>query len=362
MVGAGGANIEPFLYVVLLWLTRNRPNWGGLILGIGFLNREFTIYGLAALLVVEAIQGVLFTRDGLLRRARMFRTAAEVWLFVTWMKQFSPAAGPGTSLADLYTGEQQRDNFRELLNRICIDPQTMITGLWNGMTVHLSRLFGMVVERLSEYSIDSSASQGLPGGRLLLAAIAIFAIVRIIMRIGRERQWRPEYDPCAYLVLVGLFSFSASVMLRCGVIGVMRYDLLSIIGATGLAAWYLGTETRRALSAVWIGLVVVWTLSSATAHVRLWAEYLSHPPIGAKRLIIRELETQNIRYAYADYWLAYYITFMTNERIIVASTDSARIAEYKKIVDAHRDEAIRISRTSCPGGHEIMRRVYFCPP
>src|SRR4029453_19342723 len=40
LVEASGENIEPFLYIVLSWLTRNRPNWCGLILGVGFLNRE----------------------------------------------------------------------------------------------------------------------------------------------------------------------------------------------------------------------------------------------------------------------------------------------------------------------------------
>ena len=102
LVEASGENIEPFLYIVLIWLLRNRPNWCGLILGIGFLNREFTIYGLAALLTIEAAHGVLFTREGIMRRLRMFRTTAEVWLLVTWLKQYSSAAGPGTSLADLY--------------------------------------------------------------------------------------------------------------------------------------------------------------------------------------------------------------------------------------------------------------------
>ena len=29
LVEASGENIEPFLYIVLLWLTRNRPNWEG---------------------------------------------------------------------------------------------------------------------------------------------------------------------------------------------------------------------------------------------------------------------------------------------------------------------------------------------
>ena len=54
---ASGGNVEPFLYVILIWLTRHRPNWCGLILGVGFLQREFTIYGLAALLTIEAAHG-----------------------------------------------------------------------------------------------------------------------------------------------------------------------------------------------------------------------------------------------------------------------------------------------------------------
>ena len=361
LVEANGGNVEPFLYVVLIWLTRYRPNWCGAILGLGFLHREFTIYGLAALLVLEAAHGELFTREGILRRLRMFRTAAEVWLLVAWLKPFGSAAGPGTSLGDLYSASPQ-NNLGELLNRICIDPRTMFVGVWNGVTIHLTRLFGVLVEPLTEYAIDSGAGQGLPGGRLLLAAIGVIAVARLATRIGRERQWRPEYDPCAYFTLVGLFSFSANAILRCGVIGIMRYDLLSIIGATGIAAWFLRAETSRTLAAIWIGLVTVWALSTGVAHGRLLAEYLRHPPAGAKRMVIRHLEVRNITYAYADYWLAYYICFMTRERIIVASTDVTKVAEYKKIVDAHRAEATRISRTPCPEGHEVMQGVYFCSP
>lgn len=361
LVEANGGNVEPFLYVLLIWLTRNRPNWCGAILGVGLLNREFTLYGLAALLVIEAATGELFTRQGFGRRLRMLRTTAEVWLIVAWLKQFANAAGPSTSVADLYQRLPQ-NNFVELLDRICIDPRTVAAGLWNGVTVHLTRLFGVVQEPLADYGIDSSSGQGLPFGRALLAAIVIFPVVRIFTRLSRERQWRHEYDSCVYLVLVGLFSFTANAVLRCGVVDIMRYDLLSILGAAGLAAWFLRTETSRTLAAIWLGLVGVWALGSGAAHARLLAEYTAHAPVGAKRMVIRNLEVRNIKYAYADYWLAYYISFMTQERIIVAATDVPRIAEYKRIVDAHRDEAIRISRTPCPDGHEIMRGVYFCPP
>jgi len=40
----------------------------------------------------------------------------------------------------------------------------------------------------------------------------------------------------------------------------------------------------------------------------------------------------------------------------------SRIAEYRTIVDAHRAEAVLISRTPCAGGREVVRGVYFCSP
>src|SRR4051812_14617649 len=125
LLDANGGNVEPALYVLLLWLTRERPAWGGLVLGIGFLQREFTIYALIALLAVEAFQRSLFTRAGLRRRWTMFRTAAEVWLVVQWLKQYSSAAGPGTTLANVY---HPKDNLLELASRVCLNASAAAAG------------------------------------------------------------------------------------------------------------------------------------------------------------------------------------------------------------------------------------------
>lgn len=51
-----------------------------------------------------------------------------------------------------------------------------------------------------------------------------------------------------------------------------------------------------------------------------------------------------MRYGASRYWVAYAITFMSDERI----------------VDAHAAEAVRIERDPCPGGEEIMPRVFLC--
>ena len=58
--------------------------------------------------------------------------------------------------------------------------------------------------------------------------------------------------------------------------------------------------------------------------------------------------------------MSYALTFLTDERIVVKSSDFVRIREYEKVVDAHASETVRIEREPCPGGEEIMPRVYFC--
>jgi hypothetical protein len=68
-----------------------------------------------------------------------------------------------------------------------------------------------------------------------------------------------------------LFSFGAYTLLRCGVIGVMRW-LLSLLGAAGLAAWYLRIERARVLATLWIALTVAWAAGAGFGQARLWTE------------------------------------------------------------------------------------------
>ena len=65
---SSGGSLEPLLYVLLIWVTRHRPLLCGLVFGIGFLNREFTLYGLAALVCLEALDRTAVHARG--RRAR----------------------------------------------------------------------------------------------------------------------------------------------------------------------------------------------------------------------------------------------------------------------------------------------------
>jgi hypothetical protein len=101
---------------------------------------------------------------------------------------------------------------------------------------------------------------------------------------------------------------------------------------------------------------------SIAGHARLLAEYATHPPTPLKHDLIRELEARHIQFAYADFWTSYYVSFMTRERIIVASDDAVKVRTYNRIVDAHASEAIRISRRPCSNGEQLTPAFWSCRP
>ena len=357
LLETNGGNVEPLLYVLLLWLTRHRPRWCGFVFAIGFLQREFVLYGFVALLLLEAFQKTLLTREGLIRRAMTLRTAAVTWLTVQWLKSFSSAAGPGTTMLDVF---RPHDNLTELVGRVCLDVRTLPLGIWRLMTIHWPALFGMARQPVADFGIDTTVTQGLPAGSIVLAAVLLIPLIAVVLQVTKH-GWRPQYNFCAYLVATGLLSCAGYVVARCGEIGymLMRYELLSLLGAAGLGAWGLAASPPWARW-TWAGVASLVFATSAVAHGRILAQYLAHPPASAKLAIARQLEARGVRYATSDYWIAYAVTFLTDEKTKIASTDLVRVREYNRLADAHPDETIRIAREACPGGHRIMEGVYFC--
>jgi hypothetical protein len=361
---ANGGNVEPSLYVLLLWFLRRRPVWFGLVLGVGFLNREFTIYGAAALVVLDAASRALWTRHALRRYGFAFGTAAVVWLGFLVLRHFSSAAGPGTSTGDL-AASLAGNNLLQVAERLCFDPRAIAAGAGRILTVHWPELFGLEWQPLTDFGIESLVWQGLPRAGWLL--VPVFGIPLARMSWPRPPAARlPPYtsDFSIYLVLVAGLSLTGYLVGRCGAIDfyTMRYELLSVIGSVGLAGWYLRIERSAALAAVWMFCCAAIFAISAAAHVRLLAEYATRPPTPLKQELIRALEARNLRYAYADFWTAYYVSFMTRERIVVASDDAVKVRTYNRIVDAHHDEAIRISRRPCPNGEQLTPAFWSCKP
>ena len=141
----------------------------------------------------------------------------------------------------------------------------------------------------------------------------------------------------------------------------MRYELLSILAIAGLIGWFLSVPRPQALTIAWGSAFAAWLAVLAVPHVRLALEYATHPPVPAKRQLIRVLEDKGVRYGTADYWIAYYVDFLTRERILLAADEPQRIKTYNAIVAAHHGEAVRLSRRRCDGGTLLIPGVYQCP-
>src|SRR5918993_683996 len=230
LLEASGGNVEPLLYALLMWMTRHRPAWCGLIFGIGFLQREFTLYALVALVAIDGVQGTLFTRDGVKARLSMLRVSAEVWIVAQLLRYSSSAAGPGTTIADLY---RSHSNVTELAQRVCLDPQMIPLGFWRILTEHWPLLFGTRPQPLRDHAIATDLWQGMPFVWILPAAALLLALGGIAHRLLADRTWRREYDFCAYLVLLGGLSVVGYVIGRCGAVDLLRYELLSLAGGVG---------------------------------------------------------------------------------------------------------------------------------
>ena len=359
-VEPSGGNLEPYLYVLLIWLTRNRPIWCGLIFGIGFLHREFTVYALLAVLAIEAFDRTLFSRVGLARRGATIGAAAAIWLVVQGLARYSSASGPGTSFDSIYGAS---NNILELAARTCLSPATAIAGGRRLVSVHWPALLGTARYPLSAFSIESTGSQGLAWSSWLPLLVVLMAAAGIA--IATTSQPPKGHTPrfAVYLVLVGACSSAGYVFGRCGEVNfyAMRYDLLSILAIIGVIGWFLSVHPPRLLAIAWGGVFAAWLGVLAVPHARLVAEYATEPPVPAKRHLIRVLEEKGVRYGTADYWLAYYIDFLTNERILFAADEPQRIKTYNAILADHRSEAVRLSRKPCGAGVLLIPGVYQCP-
>jgi len=97
LVEAQGGNVEPFLWVLVIWVLRDRPPWLGIVLGIAFLNREFTIYAVPALLAVQMMQ----SRGRVPSLVRPWLITAVcfaiVLVVVSMLKPHADLLGPGTA-------------------------------------------------------------------------------------------------------------------------------------------------------------------------------------------------------------------------------------------------------------------------
>ncbi len=363
---ASDINPQPFLYVLLLWVIRRRPFWFGAVLGAGFLHREFAAYGGAAICVM----GMLDRPKPAGSQLRAVGLAAVgflgVWQVVQILYLYSTPTGPGSAVP----GEAVRySNVDEMLSRFNWDPGGVCWGLIEMFRTLLGILFGAVRRPLQVGGGGGVAWEGLEGLWPLLGGTLVLAFVRVVWLSIHQRTppWRHQSAVGFYLFLVGLQSALVYVLAQGGQVAAhsLRYCLLSVLIGVGVATMFFVIERRRAFRWSFGGVMLLWAGVSASAHVGLLRVSMNYDQPTAFRQVADYLVAHRISFARSDYWTAYHVTFLSGERVHVATSEHPRISQYQAEEESHRKELVLIQKVPCvaSAGHEVVAGVFWvCEP
>ncbi len=331
-----GVSAEPFLWIALLWALRDRPLVFGIVAGIGFLNRPFALYGVLAVAALDLASGRLGT-------ARAWRR---------WLKAL--AAASVTCLAVLALVPLSA-NASGAAPRLHWKGWPALELRWRSFaTDYAPALAGHGRAPLSSQGVASQIETGSALVGPLLAVSGAIALTRVGLLLRRRRReegrWlTPSLELPLYLTLVALLASATFVLVGRG--GgrpqYIRYVLLVLLAAVGLAAAHLALERRRFFRAITLGALVLWSGLAAWDHARLLAEYARTPPPNPYRRLTEALERRGIAYGVAPYHEAYVVDYLSGERVRLDTYGMKRIGEYAALAERHRDPAVRILPAPC---------------
>jgi hypothetical protein len=339
LVETAGACVEPFVYVLLLWYLRHRPLAFGSVLALGFLHREFTIFAVPALVIVEAASGDLRSVVNVRRAAWMAAGFGLVWVVVDDLKLRQSGASLGLQATSL-------------AGQMCL-----AQGEWAGraisvLTQALPALFGGTFTRLQDFRMNTEVTAGyaIVGWMVAIAITGMTARLLLSRFRGRRTEQRNGFG--VYLGLIGVFA-ACAYPLSCNVMPgqppLLRYLLLGLLLPIGCCAAFMQRERSRTLRMVVAGVFVLWAAVNLVDNLRLIRASVNEPPSNEHRILADYLVSHQIRYAHAIYWDAYAVDFLSRERVIVASVDLIRIPDYQRRVDEHAASAYNLPRIPCVG-------------
>lgn len=345
-----GANIGPFAYVAALWLLRERPIVSGAILGMGFLNREFTIYALPMLLAADLLQGRLFTTERLRFWLVMAVATLATWQAIQALKPYADMMGPGTrgQLVGGVAGSQ----IGNIADRIAVVPSELPARATAMVGNHLARLYGTIALQ------DPIGPQGRDWIFWPFLAFMGLALARAVF-VGLRTRTLGRAAFAFYLIGVGASAAAGVVLTRPIGMVVDRYVLLGLFIPIGIVGAYFALETRVVGRRLAMVAMTVWLAGSAVDHWHQAVRYVRAPETDELRDLINGMLARDLHVAEAGYWRAYKIAFLSGERIKVASTDVIRIEEYQALAAAAGPRLVTLQESPC-GDAEKVSLWYLC--
>jgi hypothetical protein len=361
---ANGGNVEPWLYVILLWMLRSRWWAFGLVLGLASAHREFAVYGAAAIFLLDVACGVGArpAADAApptplpARWAIIAVLAIAVRTVIGSVEPFANALGPGSHGNDVMMSGLQADPVGA---RMCFAPERWAPRAWLLFSQHLPHLVGGMPGQLLEYGVRTAEPAGYAGVAPLVAVMTAAGAASgaaAPRRTGAVFGW--------YLILVGLISTAVYGFAVCSpiIVGTLRYNLLGVMVPTGalvLGLSYPVTSTfTPAVRAGFVATTILWSTLNASDIGGVVREYLHRPPEDLRQGLVAEMERRKIFIAWSEYRFAYHLSFISGERVRVSANDYVRVKAYYEEAAATR--APTIGTTACSGGETLISGVYAC--
>jgi hypothetical protein len=376
LVQAQGGTIEPLLYALVLWISRRRPVIFGLVFAFGFLQREFTLFAVLAILALEAWTRTLFDR----RRVAHWAVVALVFLGaregVGLLRGHASMFGPQTAPVRL---DQRVTNVDVVAGSVCPAPLHVAGNLAWLMRENVPTFFGVRQQPAGMY-IVSARPTGAPWAAVFVV-VALGLSTAVVARAA-PYWWR---DPSAawhgagrdeapmrplfgwFLLATGLLSL-AGVAAGCNVRSLMtvRYHLmlaLAPVGLTALAFAYggaLSASARRGTLAAAVTATLVWASAMTAGSAALVHEYRTRPPGDPFRVLADDLVLHGDAVGWASYWVAYHVDFLSRERVRLSPTGAIRIADYAREATHAGDAAVTVGHEPCEAGRQV-EAWWVCP-
>ncbi|HEY3384045.1 MAG TPA: hypothetical protein VGK32_19955, partial [Vicinamibacterales bacterium] len=250
--GQGCGAGELYFYVLTLWALRNKPFAFGAMFALAYLHREFTLFVLPALVIVEAAAGTLWRRSSLTRALRMAAGFGLVWL----------------AIDDLNLHLNNTSLFMQV-RMLAVNTCFRAGDLWPRIvylfTDCLPVLFGTY--RIGLYT----------GGAKIVGSPALGWVLFPTLSVMLARlawTWRRDdgrTDVAAFLMLVGAFglaSYTLACMLTTGVPPMVRYLHLPLLMPIACLAAFMVREPSRRLRGIALAVFVAWGASNVADTVR----------------------------------------------------------------------------------------------
>lgn len=361
LVEAQGGNVEPFLWVLVAWLLRDKPLALGATMAVAFLHREFSAYALPALFLVQVAEG----RGRVVALIRPWALAAFAFLAVfqgiNALKPHADLMGPHSAGMPVSAGSTDQGNVTQLLARADVRASALPARFRTLAVEYLPMIAGLQGFRPYLISIGSDAHVGwselLPAAALLSSALLAWWC----LDFARRRSWAGMAFP-VYLAIVGIEAGVMYALTRDLSMFTFRYGLLALFLPVAFAALVLQASRPLLMRAAGAVLVGSLTAASLVDHMTVIQRASFAPPPARFGPLAERLEARGVHLARAGYWRSYALTFLTGERVIVASNELQRIVDYQRAVDRASEGVVTIQETPCEGQRpfDVVGRWHLC--